>query len=193
MITAPGILLIASTGSKTLAYASYKVTAWFRSLLWLCCYFIAKCMLTDLKMKHTNGVKHTQPEYSGQTRSMPWLLMSWPITNYGIDSSPPSAAYMRQWTGSSLVQAIDCRLFGAKPLTEPMLASCQLDSCEHIAGKFESELYNLYSWKCNWKCRLPKWRPFFSRWRCIDYTGWVGQIPSTKKYIIYVWREMIIM
>ena len=28
---------------------------------------------------------------------------------------------MRQWTGSALVQVMACRLFGAKPLPEPML------------------------------------------------------------------------
>ena len=33
-----------------------------------------------------------------------------------IDSSPPSAAYMRQWIGSGLVQIMACRLFGAKSL-----------------------------------------------------------------------------
>ena len=31
-----------------------------------------------------------------------------------INSSPPSAAYMRQWTGPVLVQVMTCRLFGAK-------------------------------------------------------------------------------
>ena len=30
-------------------------------------------------------------------------------------------AYMRHWTGSSLVQIMACCLFGAKPLSEPML------------------------------------------------------------------------
>ena len=34
-----------------------------------------------------------------------------------LDSSPPSAAYMRQWTGSALVQIMACRLLGAKPLS----------------------------------------------------------------------------
>ena len=38
-----------------------------------------------------------------------------------IISSPPSDAYMRQWMGSALVQIMACRLFGAKPLSEPML------------------------------------------------------------------------
>ena len=41
-----------------------------------------------------------------------------------FDSSPPSAAYMRQWAYSALVQVMACRLFGAKLLPEPMLAYC---------------------------------------------------------------------
>ena len=57
-----------------------------------------------------------------------------------FNSSPPGATCMRQWSGSSLVQVMACRLFGAKPLPEPMLAYCQLDSWKHISVKFESEL-----------------------------------------------------
>ena len=33
-----------------------------------------------------------------------------------VNSSPPSATYMHQWTGSALVQVMACRLFSAKPL-----------------------------------------------------------------------------
>ena len=44
-----------------------------------------------------------------------------------LNSYPPSAAYMHQWTGSALVQVMACRLFGAKPLPEPMLTYCQLE------------------------------------------------------------------
>ena len=55
-----------------------------------------------------------------------------------------SATYMRQWIGSALVQIMACRLFGAKPLSKPMLG---------------------YSTKCIWKYRLrngvhfvqPRW------------------------------------
>ena len=36
-------------------------------------------------------------------------------------------AYMRQRIWSALVQIIACRLFGAKPLSKPMLGYCQLD------------------------------------------------------------------
>ena len=48
-----------------------------------------------------------------------------------IDPSPPSAAYIRQWTGSHLVQVI-----GDKPLPEPVLIYCQLDPYEQSYVKF---------------------------------------------------------
>ena len=41
-----------------------------------------------------------------------------------LNSLRPSDAYMGRWTGSSLVQIMACRLFGAKPLSEPMLEYC---------------------------------------------------------------------
>ena len=53
-------------------------------------------------------------------------------------------AYMRQWTGSVLVQEMACRLFGAKPLPEPMLVCCRLNSWEQISVKFESEFYHFH-------------------------------------------------
>ena len=37
---------------------------------------------------------------------------------------------VHQWTGSAFVQVMACRLFGAKPLPEPMLTYCQLDPQE---------------------------------------------------------------
>ena len=66
---------------------------------------------------------------------------------------------MHQWTGSSLVQVIVCCLFGAKPIPEPMLDYCQLDSWEQISLKMESEFYHFHSIKYIWKCCLPKWHP----------------------------------
>ena len=53
-----------------------------------------------------------------------------------------------------------CRLLGAKPLTEPLLACCQFYSWEQISLKFESEFCHVNSRKFIWKCILPKWRPF---------------------------------
>ena len=42
---------------------------------------------------------------------------------------------MRQWIVSAFVQVIAWRLFGAKPLPEPMLPCCQLDSWKKIQWK----------------------------------------------------------
>ena len=51
-----------------------------------------------------------------------------------INSSSPSAAYMHQWTGSTTIHLMACRLFSAKPLPEPVLAYCQLDSWEQVSS-----------------------------------------------------------
>ena len=48
-------------------------------------------------------------------------------TDLPTHSSPPNAAYMRQWIESILVQIMARRLFGHKPLPKPMLGCCQLD------------------------------------------------------------------
>ena len=44
-----------------------------------------------------------------------------------VNSSPPSATYMHQWTGTSLIPIMACHLFGAKPLPEPILTYCQMN------------------------------------------------------------------
>ena len=44
-----------------------------------------------------------------------------------VNLSPPSAAYMRQWTVSALVQIMACCLYGAKPLSKSMVEYCRLD------------------------------------------------------------------
>ena len=72
-----------------------------------------------------------------------------------INSSPPSAAYMHQWTGSALVQIMTCRLPGAKPLI--MWTNAVISLIEPLGTNF-SEIWiktkNFFSWKCIWKCRL---------------------------------------
>ena len=45
------------------------------------------------------------------------------MSNDAFNSSPPSSAYMRQWTGSALAQTMSWHLIGAKPPTEPMLVN----------------------------------------------------------------------
>ena len=44
--------------------------------------------------------------------------------NWLVSSLRPRDAYMRHQTKPSLVQIMACRLFGAKPLSEPMLWYC---------------------------------------------------------------------
>ena len=65
---------------------------------------------------------------------------------YVIDVPPPSATY--QGIGSTLVQIMACRLFGAKPVPEPMPTYCQLDPQEQTSVKFESKYKTFHSWKC---------------------------------------------
>ena len=43
---------------------------------------------------------------------------------------------MRRQTRPSLIQIMVCRLLGAKPLSDAMLAYCQLDPWELISVKF---------------------------------------------------------
>ena len=94
-----------------------------------------------------------------------WLLiavkfMSQSPSNVGPTHIQQCRTELGQWTRSALVQVMACRLFCTKPLPEPMLAFCQLDSWEQISVKFESEFYHFHSRKCIWKCCLPEWQPF---------------------------------
>ena len=116
-----------------------------------------------------------------------------------INSYPPSAAYMRQWTGSALVQVMACHLFGAKPFPEPMLAYCQLDSWEQISLKFESEFYHFHSRKCIWNSGLSKWQPFCPmgdelslKWNLLLPTMYHLMIELSLMYILHspVWLTL---
>ena len=59
----------------------------------------------------------TRPPAERQSQLPEYLL--WRVsTTININSSPHSAAYMRRWIGSALIQIMVCRLFGTKPLSE---------------------------------------------------------------------------
>ena len=83
-----------------------------------------------------------------------------------IKSVPPSAAYLRQWAGSALVQIMACRLYGTKPLSEPMTQYCSLDPSEQYSVKYQSEYKTFYSQKYIWKCRLGNVGHFVSASMC---------------------------
>ena len=79
-----------------------------------------------------------------------------------FNSSPPSAAYMRLWIRSALVQIMACHLFGAKPLSKP--GSAGLLWIEPIGTNFSEILIKIQNFsfiKMHMKMLAAKWRPFF--------------------------------
>ena len=94
-----------------------------------------------------------------------------------FNASPTSTAYIPQWNESALVQIMACRLFGAKPLSKPMLGDCQLDTYVQTWMQFYSKYKTFHSPKCIWKYCLRndgyyvrgRWvKIFFSHWPTID-------------------------
>ena len=95
-----------------------------------------------------------------------WLGYYCVVWLYLTPPPPSSATYMRQGTEPALSQVMACRLFGAKPLPEPMLTCCQLDHKEQTSVKFESKSKISSFMKMHLKTSSVKWRPFLSweRW-----------------------------
>ena len=73
-----------------------------------------------------------------------------------------SDAYLHQYNTPTLLQIKACRLFGTKPLSEPMLPYCQLDPKEHTSVKFYFEFKCFHSRKCTSKRRLRNGSHFVS-------------------------------
>ena len=78
------------------------------------------------------------------------------------------SAYMRQWIGSALFQIMAWRLFGAMPISKPMMGYCQMDHQEQISVKIESKFSHFHSRKCVWKCCLQNMTAILFR------GGWVN-------------------
>ena len=82
-----------------------------------------------------------------------------------IKSLRPSDSYMHQKTWQSLVQIMGCRLFGAKPLSDPMMVYCQLDPKKRTSLKYYLRV-NFHSGKCSWKyCEMAA---ILSRPQCVN-------------------------
>ena len=97
-----------------------------------------------------------------------------------INSSPPSVAYMRQWIELATVQVMACRLFGAKPLSKPVLGYCQFDSSEQTSMKFNQNTKTNHSRKCIWQYPLRNEGHFVQgRWVKLEY--WDQQYNSDNK------------
>ena len=84
-----------------------------------------------------------------------------------IKTSPPSAAYMHQWTGSALVQIITCHLLGTKPLHNQCLVIVKWTLRNNLQWNF-NQIQNFHSQKCIWKCKsaviLSRGRWVNNRW-----------------------------
>ena len=61
-------------------------------------------------------------------------------------------AYYHNWT--SWVQVIACRMFGAKPLSEPAVAYCPFGLSKYISMKLKSKYNNIHWIRLIWKCCL---------------------------------------
>ena len=105
-----------------------------------------------------------------------------------LTHSPPSAAYMRQWTGSALVQVMACRLLGPKPLSEPMLTYCQLDPKEHISIIFYLKFKYFHLWKCIWSCCLWHCSHFFQGGGGVG--GWGVGVNIRQTYSKYMIKAL---
>ena len=139
------------------------------------------------------------------------IRIDWPISiapfKYPfpeLDSSPPSAAYMRQWTWSSLVQVILLSPARHQAITWPnsdLLSTGPLGTnLNEILIKCACiKFTNFHSVKCAWKCRL--WNGgHLSRGRWVTQTvvnmiqchPWWLQImyPTLNKFLEFIKFEL---
>ena len=124
----------------------HRIVAWALALKLLSC----ECHRSPLMRS-----QHWFREWFGAVRqqTITWVIVG-PVlcrhmASLGHNDFPEARwQYMRQWIGSPLVQIMACRLFGAKPLSEPMLGYCQLDPWEQTSVEFRSKYKIFHSWKC---------------------------------------------
>ena len=108
-----------------------------------------------------------------------------------VNSLRPGDAYMHRQPTTWLVQIMACHLFGAKPLSEPTLGYCHLDTWEQTSVKFNSKFKHFHSRKCIWKCCLENGGHFVSVSMCQPHQA---SEPGTKwlpfyrhQYIFYIY------
>ena len=73
-------------------------------------------MLPQASVGQMDREIQTRPPAERQSR-LPKYLLSRVCTTINVNSSPRSAAYVRRWIGSALLQMMVCRLIGTKPLS----------------------------------------------------------------------------
>ena len=113
--------------------------------------------------------------------------MKWRLTKYPIfNSLRQSDAYMHQYNIPTLLQIMACHLFGAKPLSEPMLPYCQLDHKEHISVKF----YSKFKLEIvdQWSTRIPP--PHRRGWQWVDCNWTLFKITRQPFWKRHSWQSL---
>ena len=133
-------------------------------------------MLPQSSVGQMDRAIQTRPPADRQSQ-LPKYLLSRVCTTININSSSHSAAYMRRWIGSALLQIMVCRLFGTKPLSEQTFRYSQ----ELSPGPLE--YMNKLQWNFNqkWKlfihgnaseyivCKMAAIFETFTQWHWIEY------------------------
>ena len=102
-----------------------------------------------------------------------------------VNSSPPSAAYIRQWIGSEMVQIMACRLFGT--YSKPMLSCCWLGPWAPTSMKFQSKYKTFHSRKKTSKSVVCEMAAILSR------GGWVKEellIQCLQKHPLFIQHRL---
>ena len=105
-----------------------------------------------------------------------------------INSLRPSDLYMHRQPRPSLFQIMASRLFSAKPLSEPMLVYCWMDTLGTNFSEIWIEILTFSFKKMPLKISSAKWRPFchtytlhftavlIIRLVCISFHGLLGNV-----------------
>ena len=97
-------------------------------------------------------------------------------TSVFVNPLRPEDWYIRQWTGSSLIQVIACRLFSSdKWFPEPMVFYYELDPQGHTSVKLKKNS-NVFLQENESQNIVGKWRPFCPGLHLFeqDHTGFYG-------------------
>ena len=91
-----------------------------------------------------------------------------------------------------MAQITTCRLFGDKPLSEPMLFYWQLEPTKYNSIQFYLKFKRCRSRKCTWKCRLQKWRPSCVSLNVSTHSGLdkIATISQTTISNAFSWMKM---
>ena len=90
------------------------------------------CSLAAIFKNGRHGRHGTNPKCLQYSKWLLWCLVGMcqvscfyhKVHIFSVICWTASAAYMRQWIGSTLLQIMACLLFGAKPLSKPMAGYC---------------------------------------------------------------------